>query len=160
MLHLCEKRRSKKCFKKRCPARRKLEAICGSGGSRRRSLARALFRQETIVRATVEALFEILAEKSELDSKSLNKRMDGWKFENKFINSSNIMSIVAEKTQANIATLVETIVETNATSWWSDTPWARPGEYRCVCFVASINFWSTRGTVACVRWRFVLLVLL
>ena len=35
------------------------------------SLACALFRQETVVRAAVEALFEIIAEKSELGSKSL-----------------------------------------------------------------------------------------
>ena len=34
-----------------------------SGGPWSSSLARALFRQETVVRAAVEALFEILAEK-------------------------------------------------------------------------------------------------
>ena len=32
-------------------------------------LASALFEQEIIVRATVEALFEIIAEKNDLDSK-------------------------------------------------------------------------------------------
>ena len=40
-----------------------------AGGSRRGSLACALYRQETVVRAAVEAVFEILAEKSELGSK-------------------------------------------------------------------------------------------
>ena len=46
-------------------------SIHRSGGSRRGGLACALYKQETIVRATFEALFEILAEKSELDSKSV-----------------------------------------------------------------------------------------
>ena len=54
---------------KRCPARVKQDPIRMPGGSRTGSLAGALFRQETVVRAAVEALFEILAEKSELDSK-------------------------------------------------------------------------------------------
>ena len=44
-----------------------------SGGSQRSSLACALFKQETMIRATVAALFEIIAKKSELDSKRLQK---------------------------------------------------------------------------------------
>ena len=40
-------------------------------GSLTAPLACALFEQETIVRATVEAVFEIIAEKSDLDSKLL-----------------------------------------------------------------------------------------
>ena len=47
------------------------------GGSRRGSLACALFRQETVVRAAVEALFEIHAEKSDMDSKSVQKKLTG-----------------------------------------------------------------------------------
>ena len=43
------------------------------GGSRRGSLTCALCRQETVVRAAVEALFEILAEKSGLGSKLMQK---------------------------------------------------------------------------------------
>ena len=74
---LREKMRSKKCFEKTCPAKSKLPTISGSGGSRRSSLACALFRQETVVRATVEALFEIIAEKSELGSKSVQKKLNG-----------------------------------------------------------------------------------
>ena len=60
---LCEKRLSKSCFKKRCPARLKQNPIPMPRGSQRSSLACALFRQETVVRATVEALFEILVQK-------------------------------------------------------------------------------------------------
>ena len=46
-------------------------SITMSGGSRGGGLACALYKQETIVRTTFEALFENLAEKSELDSKSV-----------------------------------------------------------------------------------------
>ena len=44
-----------------------------SGGPWSSSLACAFSRQETVVRATVEALFEILAEKSGLGSKLMQK---------------------------------------------------------------------------------------
>ena len=71
MGHLCEKRGFKKCFKKRCPALRKHLPINMSGGSRGGGLACALYKQETIVRTVFEALFEISAEKSDLDSKSV-----------------------------------------------------------------------------------------
>ena len=70
---LCKKMRSKNCFKKRCSTNLKQDSINRSGGSRRGSLACALFKQETVVRAAVEALFEILAEKSELGGKSVQK---------------------------------------------------------------------------------------
>ena len=60
---LSEKEGSKNGFKKRFPARRKQLPIPGSGGPWSSSLACALFGQETVVRATVEALFEIAAEK-------------------------------------------------------------------------------------------------
>ena len=54
----------KKGFKKWCASRLKQEhPIQMPGGFRRGSLACALFRQETVVRAAVEALFEILAKK-------------------------------------------------------------------------------------------------
>ena len=66
---LRKKRRSKNCFKKRCSAKVKRVSINMPGGSRRGSLACALYRQETVVRAAVEALFEIFAEKSGLGSK-------------------------------------------------------------------------------------------
>ena len=68
-LFLCENRRCKNCFKKRCPSRLKRDPNPMPGGSRRGSLACALYRQETVVRAAVEALFEIFAEKSGLGSK-------------------------------------------------------------------------------------------
>ena len=48
-------------------------AIPRSGGPWSSSLACALFEQETVVRAAVEALFEHLAEKSEMDSKWVQK---------------------------------------------------------------------------------------
>ena len=44
-----------------------------SGGSWRSSLVCALFKQETVVRATVEALFEILAKKNGLGSNLVQK---------------------------------------------------------------------------------------
>ena len=66
---LCEKNGSKNCFKKRCPSRVKWLSIHRPGGSRRNSLTCALYRQETVVWAAVEALFEIFAEKSGLGSK-------------------------------------------------------------------------------------------
>ena len=69
MWFLCEKNGSKNCFKKRCPSSLKLRPIPMPGGSRRGSLACALYKQKTVVRATVEALFEIFAEKSGLGSK-------------------------------------------------------------------------------------------
>ena len=69
MWFLCEKMGSKNCFKKRCPSRLKWRAINRPGGSRRGSLTCALYRQETVVWAAVEALFEIFAEKSGLGSK-------------------------------------------------------------------------------------------
>ena len=45
--------------KKGAPSRLEQESIHKPGGSRRSSLACALYRQETVVRAAVEALFEI-----------------------------------------------------------------------------------------------------
>ena len=81
------------------------------GGSRRSGLACALFRQETVVRAAVEALFEILTEKSEMGSKSVQKT--DWIAE-----SSQKTEWIAEncgllKTKAK----VQTIVETNVLGW-------------------------------------------
>ena len=69
MWFLCEKNGSKNCFKKRCPSRLKRLPIRRPGGSRRGSLTCALYKQETVVWAAVEALFEIFAEKSGLGSK-------------------------------------------------------------------------------------------
>ena len=69
MWFLCEKMGSKNCFKKRCPSRVKQVTNPMPGGSWRGSLACALYRQETVVRAAVEALFEIFAGKSGLGSK-------------------------------------------------------------------------------------------
>ena len=66
---LCEQMCFKNCFKIRCPPRLKQVSIHTPGGSWRSSLACALYREETLVRAAVEALFEILAEKSEVGSK-------------------------------------------------------------------------------------------
>ena len=66
----------KMCLKngsKKVPRQSQTAPYSNPGGSRRSSLACALFKQETVVRATVEALFELLAEKSELDSKSVQK---------------------------------------------------------------------------------------
>ena len=60
---------SKNCFKKRCPSRLKRHPNPMPGGSWRGSLTCALYRQETVVRAAVEALFEMFAEKSGLGSK-------------------------------------------------------------------------------------------
>ena len=66
---LCSQKRLQKMLQKRCPSRLKQVPIHMPGGSRRGSLACALYRQETVVRAAVEALFEIFAEKSGLGSK-------------------------------------------------------------------------------------------
>ena len=54
-------------FKKRCPSRRKFNPIPMPGGSLTDPLACALFEQETVVRATIQALLDAFAEKSELD---------------------------------------------------------------------------------------------
>jgi hypothetical protein len=54
-------------LKKRCPSRRKLVPIPMPGGSLTAPLACALFQQETVVRATIQALLDAFAEKSELD---------------------------------------------------------------------------------------------
>ena len=56
-------------FKKRCPSTRKLNPIPMPGGSLTDPLACALFEQETVVRATIEALFEFIVEKHDLDPK-------------------------------------------------------------------------------------------
>ena len=48
-----EKKGFEKWFEKRCPAKCKLAPIRRSGGSRRSSLACALLKQETVVRATI-----------------------------------------------------------------------------------------------------------
>ena len=80
-LDLREKRLHKMLPKRR-PAKLKQYPIPMPGGSRRSGLACALFRQETVVRATVEALFEILAEKSENDRnpcKELTGLLNRWK---------------------------------------------------------------------------------
>ena len=79
-------------FQKRFPARRKQGAIHRPGGSQRGSLACALFRQETVVRATVEALFEILAEKCEMDSNSVQKT--DWIVESLQKNKDGLLKIV------------------------------------------------------------------
>jgi len=55
--------RFKKCFKKRSPATLKQHPINMPGGPWGAPQLSRLFEQETVVRATVEALFEILAEK-------------------------------------------------------------------------------------------------
>ena len=122
---LCQKRGFKKCFKKRCPSRLKQDPIRRQGGSRRGSLTCALYRQETVVWAAVEALFEHLAEKSEMDSKWVQKNwLNCWIV-------ATETDWVAEncwllKTEANVETeSVETIAETNARGPWADTPWAK-----------------------------------
>ena len=73
-------------------------------------------------------------------SKSLQKNMfwiqktKKWtrckKYELELIDFSKIMLTVATTTNASIQTSVETIVETNAPSLWSDTPWARPSDFQ------------------------------
>ena len=60
----CFKKAFEKLLQKCCPARRKQLAIPMPGGFRRGSLACTLFRQETVVGAAVEAMFEILAGKN------------------------------------------------------------------------------------------------
>ena len=54
---------------KSCPDRLKQHSIPMSRGSLTDLLACALFEQETIVRATIEALFEFIMEKHDLDAK-------------------------------------------------------------------------------------------
>ena len=77
---LCENMGSKNCFKKRCPAKVKQHPIPMPGGSRRGSLTCALYKQETVVWAAVEALFEILAEKVDWVRNRCNKNWMGcWK---------------------------------------------------------------------------------
>ena len=103
---MCEKIGSKDFFKKRCPSKLKQLTIPMPGGSRRGSLTCALYRQETVVRAAVEALFEILTEKSEMGSKSVQKT--DWIAE-----SSQKTEWIAEncgllKTKAKVQTIVET----------------------------------------------------
>ena len=63
-----KKKRSKNCFKKRCLTKLKQLAIPMPPGPWSGALACALYKQETVVRAAVEALFEIFAEKSDLGS--------------------------------------------------------------------------------------------
>ena len=55
-------------LQKKWSAEVKQTSIHRPGGSQRSSLACALYRQKTVVRAAVEALFEILAEKNGLSS--------------------------------------------------------------------------------------------
>ena len=62
-----------KLLQKRCPSRFKQHSIRRPGGSRRGSLTCALYKQDTVVWAAVEALFEIFAEKSGLDWKLVLK---------------------------------------------------------------------------------------
>ena len=59
----CEKTRSKNCSKKRYPPRRKRVTMTRPGGSWRPRLACAFFEQETMIRATAEALIGICAGK-------------------------------------------------------------------------------------------------
>ena len=68
---LSEKEGSKNLFKKRRPSKVKRNPIPMSGGPWSGRLACAFLGQETIVRATFEALFEIIAKKSDLDSELL-----------------------------------------------------------------------------------------
>ena len=56
-------------LEKRCPDRFKRDSIPMSRGSLTDPLACALFEQETVVRATIEALFEFIVEKHDLDPK-------------------------------------------------------------------------------------------
>ena len=68
-----------KLLQKRCPSRFKHNSINRPGGSRRGSLTCALYKQETVVWAAVEALFEIFAEKSGLGWKLVwQKWLDSW----------------------------------------------------------------------------------
>ena len=66
-----------------------------SAGSRGGGLACALYKQETIVRATFEAMLEILAEKSELDSKSVQI------VANKLNGLLNVVEHFMQKTKSN-----------------------------------------------------------
>ena len=76
---LCEKMGSKNCFKKRCLSRVKQYPIPMPGGSRRGSLTCALYKQETVVWAAVEALFGIFAEKNGLGWKLVwTKWLGSW----------------------------------------------------------------------------------
>ena len=70
---MVKKRIPKIASKKGYPPRLKQVTLTMSGAPWSSSLACAFPRQETVVRAAVEALFEILAEKSELDSKFAQK---------------------------------------------------------------------------------------
>ena len=54
-------------LEKSCPDRFKQHSIPMSRGSLTDPLACALFEQETVVRATIQALLDAFAEKSELD---------------------------------------------------------------------------------------------
>ena len=65
-INFCEQKRFKNCFKKRCPAKLKQGPIPMPPGPWSGALACALYKQETIVRAAVEALFEFFAEKGGL----------------------------------------------------------------------------------------------
>ena len=71
----CENGGPKKWSEKGCPPRLKLTPINGSGAPWSGGLVCALFEQETVVRAAAEALFEILAGKSGLGSKFLQKKV-------------------------------------------------------------------------------------
>ena len=56
-------------LEKSCPDRLKQHSIPMSRGSVTDPLACALFEQETVVRATIEALFQFILEKHDLDPK-------------------------------------------------------------------------------------------
>ncbi len=117
---ICVKKASPKMLQKKCPTKGKQGTIRRSGGSRRSSLACALLRQETIVRATIEALFEILAEKSELDSKSL--QTTEWFAEN--------MKSMLEKLQQTLKQLLKQLLKQVRQADDLTRPGQGPANYR------------------------------
>ena len=94
----CEKKRGRKIVQKKVPPSRKQDPMTRPGGSWRPRLACAFFEQETMVRATAEALIGI-CRKSGLGSKWVNEKLIG------------LLKKVKASTETSVETNVETHVE-------------------------------------------------
>ena len=108
--------------KTEAPPTRKKDPMVRPGRSLAAPLASALFRQETVVRAAVEAQFEILVKKRGLGSNSVEKKLNRCK--------KCTVSLEVVDCKADIETeSVEAIVETNVQARDLTRPGQRPGEF-------------------------------
>ena len=133
MWQLCRKGVPKTALQKCALAKRKWVTIPGSGGPWDSSLACTLFIQETIVRAAVAALFEILAEK-----------WTGFElFAKKHVRYCDLFGHIW-RNRLLIYNITDTIYCSKSISSWSDTPWARPAE-----FGPPEQSWEKHRQIAC-----------